>query len=254
LSIAVDAKPLFRRGVPRLHLWGEKEATDGTFQTLRIEADRELADLLQDVGTEPCGAFRKQSLTELLTRAVRCAMKQYLLQAELGNLALTDPLTGLYNRRGFEVLTDRQLKLGRRAGREMLLIFIDVDGLKQINDSLGHCEGDRVLQHGAQTLKKTFRDSDIISRLGGDEFAVLAIEAPGYTEARIRERLEKYLKMGNAKESRYVLSLSLGVARFDRGASASISDLMAQADRAMYDEKRRRSRPSITLEAGYQTQ
>ena len=235
----------------------EKEATDETFQALRREANRELADLLRDFHTRPHGALfggtHNQPLTELLTRAVRCAMKQYMLQAELGNLALTDRLTGLYNRRGFEVLAERQLKLGRRAGREMLLIFIDVDGLKWINDSFGHAEGDRALQRAAETLKKTFRDSDIIARLGGDEFAVLAIEAPGYTEARIRERVEKYLKMGNVEESRYMLFLSLGVARFDRSTSASISDLVARADRAMYDEKRSRPRPSVALEAAYQT-
>jgi PleD family two-component response regulator len=79
-------------------------------------------------------------VSELLMRAVRCAAKQYMLQAELGNLAVTDELTGLSNRRGFMALAERQLKLGRRTDRGILLFMIDVDRLKQINDSFGHLE------------------------------------------------------------------------------------------------------------------
>jgi diguanylate cyclase (GGDEF)-like protein len=257
-SSLVDASSLFGRAVPHLHLRREKEAIDEMFQALLAEANRELASLLRDVGTWPHGALsggtQNQSLGELLMRAVRCATKQYMLQAELGNLALTDELTGLYNRRGFQALADRQLKLGRRSGRGMLLFFVDVNGLKQINDSFGHAEGDVVLMRTAETLEKTFRDSDVIARLGGDEFAVLAIEALDYSEARIRERLSEYLKMLNAKESRYVISLSLGVVRFDPGTRASICDLMARADRAMYEGKRGTPRPSITVQKDYQTQ
>jgi diguanylate cyclase (GGDEF)-like protein len=136
----------------------------------------------------------------------------------------------------------------------MLLFFVDVDGLKQINDFFGHAEGDVALMRTAETLKKTFRDSDVMARLGGDEFAVLAIEAPDYSEARIRERLGEYLKMLNTKESRYVISLSLGVVRFDHGTRTSISDLMAEADRAMYDGKRGKSRHSIAVQTDYRTQ
>jgi diguanylate cyclase (GGDEF)-like protein len=172
-------------------------------------------------------------------RAVRCAAKQYMLQAELGSLALTDDLTGLYNRRGFMALAERQLKLGRRSGRGMLLFVLDVDHLKQINDTFGHREGDLALKSVAESMEQTFRDSDVVARLGGDEFAVLAIEASGHSEATIKARLFECLKSICAKESRYQISLSLGLARFDSESLTSIAELMAKADQAMYEHKRR---------------
>src|SRR5258708_23276556 len=198
LSMAVDSQPLFRRGISRLLPRRENERIDEGFQALLSEANRELASLLRDVRTESHGTVpgdtRSQPVTELLMRAVRCAAKQYMLQAELGNLALTDELTGLYNRRGLMALAERQLKLGRRSGRGMLLFVMDVDRLKQINDSFGHLEGDRALKRTAEVLEETFRDSDVLARLAGDEFAVLLFEASGHSEAAIRNRLLERLK------------------------------------------------------------
>jgi diguanylate cyclase (GGDEF)-like protein len=174
-----------------------------------------------------------------------------MLQAELGNFALKDELTGFYNRRGFQALAERQLKLGRRAHRGMLLFFIDVDGLKEINDSHGHTEGDRALKRVAETLRMTFRDSDIIARLGGDEFAVLAIEALDHSEATIMARLRKYLRDVNAEHCRYAISLSAGMARFDHANPSSVRKLLVQADQAMYEQKRNRVGSRIAVGAGY---
>jgi len=258
LSMAVDSQPLFRRGAPRLLPRRENERIDDVFQALLSEANQELASLLRDVRTESHGTLPSdtgsQQVSELLMRAVRCAAKQYMLQAELGNLALTDELTDLYNRRGFMALAERQLKVGRRSGRGMLLFVIDVDRLKQINDSFGHSEGDRALKRTAQALEMTFRDSDVIARLGGDEFAVLAIEASGHSEATIRTRLCEDLKSISAGESRYEISLSLGVARFDPSGHTSIGELMVKADQAMYEQKRRQSRSPIETEISSRTQ
>jgi len=187
-------------------------------------------------------------------RAVRCAAKQYMLQAELGNLALTDELTGLYNRRGFMFLAERQLRLGHRSGRGMLLFVMDVDRLKQINDSFGHFEGDRALKRTANALEETFRDSDVVARLGGDEFAVLAIAAADHSEVTIKTRLFEYLESINAEHSSDEISLSLGVARFDPGSCTSIGELMVKADQAMYEQKRRRSRPLLETETSTQSQ
>ena len=103
-------------------------------------------------------------IVELLIRAVRCAAKQYRLQAQLGNLALTHALTGLYNRRGFMAIAERQLKVGRRSGQGNAAFFYRL-GLKQINDSFGHSEGDRAPKRTAEALEKTFWDSDVIARL-----------------------------------------------------------------------------------------
>jgi diguanylate cyclase (GGDEF)-like protein len=230
----------------------EKSAFDQAYQTLLADSNQELAALLRDVGAEeegaPGSAPQDQSISELLLRAVECAVKQYLLRAELSDLAITDELTGLNNRRGFLSLAERQLKLGRRSGREMLLFFIDVDGLKRINDSFGHSEGDLALTRTAEVLEKTFRDSDVLARIGGDEFAALAIEAPGHSEATIRGRLRQNLATVSRKEPRYQLSFSLGAVRFDPRTGSSIGQLMCQADRAMYEHKTQQ-RKSSTADA-----
>src|SRR6266404_2195896 len=245
LSMAVDSQPLFRRGVRGSLPRRENECIDDVFQALLSEANRELASLLRDVRSESQGTLagdtRSQPVSELLMRAVRCAAKQYMLQAELGNLALTDELTGLYNRRGFMAMAERQMRLGRRTGRGMLLFMMDVDGLKQINDSFGHLEGDRVLKRTAKVLEETFRDSDVIARQGGDEFAVLAIEAAGHSERTIQTRLFDGLGSVNAEQSHYEISLSIGFARFDPRNCTSIGKLMAKAEQAMYEQKRLRS-------------
>jgi two-component system, cell cycle response regulator len=256
--MAVDCQSLFQRGVARFSPGRENEPIDDVFQALLSEANRELASLLRDVrteshGTSSPGDTRSQPVSELLMRAVRCAAKQYMLQAELGNLALTDELTGLYNRRGFMALAERQLKLGRRSGRGMLLFVMDVDRLKQINDSYGHFEGDHALKRTADALEETFRDSDVVARLGGDEFAVLAIEASGHSEATIKTRLFECLKAIRAEQSRYEISLSLGVARFDPRNRTSIGELMVKADQAMYEQKRRRSRLLFEMETSTQS-
>jgi len=258
LSMAVDSQRLFRRGVRRSLPCGENKRINDVFQALLSEANRELASLLRDVRTESHGTLpgdtRSQPVSKLLMRAVRCAAKQYMLQAELGNLALTDELTGLYNRRGFMALAERQLKIGRRSGRGMLLFVMDVDCLKQINDSFGHFEGDRALKRTAEVLEETFRDSDVLARLGGDEFAVLAVEASGHSETTIKTRLFECLKSISAEQHSYAISLSLGVARFDPRNRTSIEELMVKADQAMYEQKRRRSRSLLEAKTSTQSQ
>jgi diguanylate cyclase (GGDEF)-like protein len=158
----------------------------------------------------------------------------------------------LYNRRGFLALAERQLKLARRSGRSLLLFFIDVDGLKEINDVFGHSEGDAALKCAAEALETTFRDSDVIARFGGDEFAVLAIEATGQSEAVIRERMKEFLNSGR-RESDYKFSVSLGTARFDPWNPTSIRELIAEADQAMYEQKHRHSTERASHIACYQS-
>lgn len=214
------------------------------------EANQELARLFREVSAVVDGAFfnetQRMPIKELLMRALRCATKQYMLQAELSDLALKDELTGLYNRRGFLAIAERQLKLARRTGRQMLLFFIDLDGLKQINDSFGHFEGDLAIKRVAQALKKTFRDADLLARVAGDEFVVLAMEASDHSEASIRKRLCEDLRAISAVESRYTTNLSMGVSRFNPREGTSIGELMAMADGAMYGEKRRSSASDVT--------
>jgi diguanylate cyclase (GGDEF)-like protein len=258
LNMTVDSQSLFRRRTVGLWPSEENSAFDDVLPALLSEANRELANLLRDLRTESrakvSGDMRSPQMSELLMRAVRCAAKQYLVQEKLGNLALTDELTGLYNRRGFMALAERQLKLARRSGRGMLLFVMDVDRLKKINDEFGHFAGDCVLKGTAAVLEETFRDSDVVARLGGDEFAVLAIEAAGQSEASIRTRLFERLRAINADQSRCEVSVSLGLARFDPCGHSSIGELMMEADRAMYEHKRRRSGLRFETETGPQAQ
>lgn len=243
LKMSEDAEQL-RRNVAGLIEQDEEIANETIFQTLLSDANRELASLLQDVrkveGEPLLEEGQAGRMKKLMMRAVHCAAKQYMLQAELGNLALTDELTGLCNRRGFMAIAERQLKIGRRTGRGILLFFLDIDGMKEINDSFGHGEGDLALRRVAKALKMTFRDSDVIARLGGDEFAVLAIEASDNSESAIRARLAEDLKTVSLGETRFALNFSLGAVRINIYSNASIGEWMVRADQAMYEQKRRR--------------
>lgn len=221
------------------------EGAHAVLESIAPNANQELAALLRDVYTEAAGTSagggQHKTWQGLLKRAVRCATQQYSLQAELEKFALTDELTQLYNRRGFLLLAERQLKLARRTRRGLLLFFMDLDGLKQINDTLGHAEGDRALRETAWALKKTFRESDVLARFGGDEFAALAIEASDFSEKTIRNRLGKNLRAATV-QSGYPILLSLGAARFNPRTNMTLQELLAKADHAMYCVKRGESR------------
>jgi diguanylate cyclase (GGDEF)-like protein/PAS domain S-box-containing protein len=160
------------------------------------------------------------------------------IEEELRALSLTDELTGLYNRRGFMTLARHQQKVSARTGKDMLLIYADVDDFKKINDTYGHNAGDAALAQTAKILKESFRSSDITARLGGDEFAVLALEASVPCSDSLKARLEgKLLSKLAGADLPFELSLSVGMVCFDPKAPGSIEDLLAEADRAMYAKK-----------------
>ena len=153
--------------------------------------------------------------------------------------AITDDLTGLYNRRGFLALGEKTLRLARRMGMTVVCLFADLDGFKSVNDTLGHDEGDKVLQETAQALRETFRDSDIIGRVGGDEFAVLMLHDGKEEELEnIPGRLDDVLhRYSEASERPYRLSMSLGLHCLQPADSLSLMELMSAADRKMYECK-----------------
>jgi len=165
------------------------------------------------------------------------------MEEELRALSLLDELTGLHNRRGFLMLAEHQKLISDRAGREMMLVYADLDGLKKINDTYGHAQGDAALVATAKILRDTFRSSDVIARLGGDEFVVLAGEALGHRPDFIRTRLEENIKLSIAREAfPFTLSLSVGLICYDPRSACSIEELLAKADQAMYAEKQRKKR------------
>jgi diguanylate cyclase (GGDEF)-like protein len=237
-----------RSGVVSMDRWKApaRETVNEMLSSALLAGNSELRGILQQIEAI-CQSFKpdvpeRQAVDDALQATAWYALRQTILEGELRSLALTDDLTGLYNRRGFLAVATQQLKLARRNDKNFLVFFADLDNLKQINDSHGHMQGDLALIRAARALEQTFRDSDIVARLGGDEFAALALVASSRDQESILRRLERNLNRAGAKESRYELSLSVGVARFDPARPASLGELIARADQAMYEEKRRRSK------------
>jgi diguanylate cyclase (GGDEF)-like protein len=219
-----------------------EEDLEETLSSALRASDAEFGQIVHEVD-EISKLLRTSRTDELTIRvaahpAVWSAVKQALLDRELRYLALTDDLTCVYNRRGFFAAATQQLKLAQRNAQSLLLLFCDVDNLKKINDTYGHREGDLALVRTADALEKAFRGSDIIARLGGDEFVVLAQVASDQTQEVLMRRLQKNLKQANSGGARYELSLSVGVARFDPKRAITLGELLAQADKAMYEKKR----------------
>ncbi len=157
---------------------------------------------------------------------------------ELARLSLHDDLTGLLNRRGFLTLAEPELERAHRNGLGTSVLFIDLDGLKEINDVLGHRQGDRALVETAGVLKSMVRKSDLVARIGGDEFCVLPLAQPSEATAAIVARLEHELDVLNARPDRlYHLSLSTGCGSSFAGDPCSMEELIDLADQAMYRAK-----------------
>lgn len=158
----------------------------------------------------------------------------------LQSLSTTDDLTGILNRRGFISLAQQQIKVANRTKKGFLLFYVDLDGLKKINDTLGHPEGDRALIETASVLKEIFRESDIIGRLGGDEFAVLMLEHTGSSEEdrAVLLRTRESVKARNTQPGRrFELSISTGMKYYDPKNPCSLDELISRADSLMYKEK-----------------
>jgi len=173
-----------------------------------------------------------------LWRALRYAMERQRVQLEVRNLSLRDDLTGLYNRRGFITLAEHYARLAYRTGKSFLVAFMDLDGMKQINDTFGHQEGNRALVDAAVVLRDSFRDSDILARLGGDEFAALMLEAGKDSVGTVIRRVEQKLASCNAMLNRgYQLSLSIGIVPGDTTRLSDIEQLLSEADALMYQNK-----------------
>jgi len=171
-------------------------------------------------------------------RLIRHAIERHSSRTRLYNLCMIDDLTGLYNRRGFLVHASEQMIVNKRRGGFCLSI-LDLDGLKHINDTRGHLEGDRAIIRVANFLKKAFRKTDILARLGGDEFAVLTVEsAKDLTRQRL-VRLQKIVADYNrSNKSAFPLSLSAGVLYFKSENSIPLEELLHRADKAMYSHKK----------------
>jgi diguanylate cyclase (GGDEF)-like protein/PAS domain S-box-containing protein len=177
-------------------------------------------------------AARRQAEEELAIKAQELARTNKILE----NLSLVDDLTGLYNRKGFLALAEHRVKLSYRTGEPFSIAFVDLDHLKQINDSFGHQEGDRALIDTANILRDCFRESDILARLGGDEFVIFVAEAD---MEKIAGRIhEKLAALETAPGRSYRLSFSMGIVVGRSPQNHDVESLLKQADVLMYEQKR----------------
>ncbi len=155
-------------------------------------------------------------------------------------LASTDELTRLSNRRGFETLATHALNVCLRMQRPATALFFDLNGFKAVNDTLGHAEGDRALITFSEVLLHAMRDSDVVGRLGGDEFVVLLTGTTADETEVILSRLQEVLTIRNQEAQRgYDIRFSVGVIEFDLATHRDMHGLLAAADRAMYENKTR---------------
>jgi diguanylate cyclase (GGDEF)-like protein len=162
------------------------------------------------------------------------------------NLSLIDELTQLRNRRGFFELAQQALKVARREHYAMGVFFMDLNGLKRINDTLGHQAGDQALRDTAEVLRRTFRSADIVARIGGDEFVAMAHVHSTEDLHALSSRLRQHLQESNQAHRRpYPLNISVGMTLVDIPTEEDLESLLARADAAMYEEKRTAAARSV---------
>jgi diguanylate cyclase (GGDEF)-like protein/PAS domain S-box-containing protein len=162
----------------------------------------------------------------------------------LETAATRDELTGLFNRRGFHEHAELAMRLATRSERPVSLLYMDLNGMKAINDQLGHAAGDRALTEFASVLRASTRASDVVARLGGDEYVLLTVDCMTDEDvARLQERIQSEIQTRNAEPERaYRLSSSIGAIRYvpSGRSSRTIDELLKQADQAMYQAKQQR--------------
>lgn len=184
----------------------------------------------------------QKSLEQRVKELEKALAELNMAQESLRNLSLTDELTGLYNRRGFFTLAEQHIKASLRSGNEISLIYSDMDGLKIINDTLGHETGSEAIKQTANILQQTFRASDIIARIGGDEFVILESQIPSAGFGTGVKRLEDNISQFNkTSDYPFKLSLSIGATKICVEEDFSIQRFLAQADVMMYEKKRQKS-------------
>jgi diguanylate cyclase (GGDEF)-like protein len=169
-----------------------------------------------------------------------CAWRIYAMEREIHAMTLRDPLTGLYNLRGFELLAGQTLHVAQRSARPYSVLFIDLDGLKQTNDTFGHAAGSHALMETAEILKSALRETDVLAHIGGDEFVIAGQIAPQEI-AQVLQRIEACRRQKNAEPGRnFPIRFSLGYAITQPGQEESLAGLLSRADKAMYAVKRQR--------------
>ncbi len=204
-----------------------------TFETRHVRKDGsafpiEVSAQLIEIGSEPYVLAIDRDISE-----------RKRMEEELRSLSLTDDLTGLHNRRGCLTLGEQLLKIAAREKRKVLILYADVDNLKEINDRFGHKGGDQALMDIADVLKENYRGSDVVARIGGDEFVVVPVGTSVGNEDIIANRFQNELNNYILKKNRrYSVSVSVGIAYFDPDNPYPMEVLLDKADKLMYKQKK----------------
>jgi diguanylate cyclase (GGDEF)-like protein/PAS domain S-box-containing protein len=232
---------IMRTGVPVIGVEEREEWPDGrvtwvstTKVPLRSRDQRMIGifGLSRDITERKLADHRAQEQADQLER----------LAAQLEQLSLEDELTDLYNRRGLDLLGSNAVARAAREGSPLCVLFLDLDGLKTINDGYGHAAGDTALVTAAAVLRATVRETDIVARIGGDEFAAILVGVSALEAEELCERVRQAAYASAPGE--HPLTVSIGVAELRQGELDTLDDLIASADRAMYAERRLRRRRS----------
>lgn len=208
--------------------------------TLILSYDPDMRDRYEMIRTNLSGSIssmRSRLHLERLNRSLMAAGQQ------LEQLSLTDELTGHYNRRGFMTHGNRQIAYCRRQKESFWIFFMDLDGLKTINDTYGHDEGDQALRGFGAVLRRAFRETDLIARLGGDEFIILFPDSDPAAASLVHERIDALIGEKNGELAvPWKLAFSMGDAFSADGDTATLDELMQEADRVLYTEKSRKKK------------
>ena len=173
----------------------------------------------------PCGNIARQ---------LAASLKVGRLHAQVIELSLTDPLTGIYNRRHFDLFLKNEVDRSQRFKRGLALIMLDIDHFKDYNDSFGHPAGDKALQFVASCLREQRRSADVVARIGGEEFALILPETDADGALIVAEKIRGAL--AGPSELKRPITLSMGV-NVLTASNGMVETLMQQTDRALYEAK-----------------
>ena len=178
--------------------------------------------------------FTKEDLEPLRDLAI-------LAQQEIisSQLIISDELTGITNRRGFNLLAQKALNISYREKKPSVLVFFDLDKFKDINDSFGHTEGDNVLKIFSKNMENTFRESDIFARIGGDEFIVLLSNINYHDANMLINRFKKSFDKFNKSKQEYQITFSFGILEINLEENLNLEELTKKVDKLMYENKYR---------------
>ncbi|QLE84951.1 MULTISPECIES: sensor domain-containing diguanylate cyclase [Shewanella] len=176
---------------------------------------------------------------DLIKEIINSDLKHLYRENQLLTLSYTDPLTQIYNRRGFSELMTPTQDLAHRLNKQLILLYFDLDGFKQINDGYGHDVGDRLLQHFAKSLKDNSRSCDLVARWGGDEFLVLLHAENEHCITLYTDRLNQALAASDVGVPQF--EYSVGYTTIKPGAKSSLDNLIVTADQRLFENKQQKT-------------